>query len=108
MTPLHSPGSFCLGSFYDKLQKMNKLVVNEEISGISVELNADVHEDGEEKPVHPKCVCPPPKIIPPVESKPFKSLADSLYEERFGHRAPPSLQRSYPLDSFHDRVQKEK
>jgi hypothetical protein len=57
---------------------MNKLVVNEEISGISVELNADVHEDGEEKPVHPKCVCPPPKIIPPVESKPFKSLADGL------------------------------
>ncbi|CAN5965409.1 unnamed protein product [Sphagnum jensenii] len=83
---------------------MNKLVVNEEISGISVELNADVQEDGEEKPVHPKRVCPPPKIIHPVESKPFKSLADSLYEERFGHPTPPSLQRSYPLDSFHDRA----
>ncbi|CAM6014997.1 unnamed protein product [Sphagnum balticum] len=108
MAPLHSPGSFRPGSFYDKLQKMNKLVVNEESSGIAVELNADVQEDGGEKPVQPKRIRPPPKIIPPVESKPFKSLADSLYEERFGHPAPPSLQRSYPLDSFHDRAQKEK
>jgi len=112
MPPLHPPGSFRPGSFYDKLQRENKLgsVVNEEISFAEDRLEAVLitQEDGEEKPIRPKRVHPPPKIIPPVEIKPYKSLADRLYEEHFGHPAPPNLQRSYPPGSFYDRCQKEK
>lgn len=44
----------------------------------------------------------------PAEEKPYRSLADRLYEEQFGHPAPANLQRTYRPGSFYDRCQKEK
>ncbi|XP_024384035.1 uncharacterized protein [Physcomitrium patens] len=40
--------------------------------------------------------------------KPYKSLADRLYEEHFGRPAPPGLKRTYPKGSFYDRCMKKK
>lgn len=42
------------------------------------------------------------------DKKPYRSLADRLYEEQFGRPAPPGLKRTYPKGSFYDRCMKEK
>ena len=43
-----------------------------------------------------------------ADKKPYRSLADRLYEEQFGRPAPPGLKRTYPKGSFYDRCMKEK